>query len=42
VATHPRIAQAVREAGFGRVEEAQGAQLAAVIAALARLQSDSS
>ena len=42
VATHPRIAQAVREMGFGRVEEAQGAQLPAVLAALARLQSGSS
>lgn len=42
VATHPRIARAVREAGFGRVEEADGAQVQAVVAALARLQSRSS
>lgn len=42
VATHPRIAQAVREAGFGRVEEACGAQLPAVLDALARLQSETS
>jgi uroporphyrinogen-III synthase len=42
VATHPRIAQAVREAGFGRVQEAPGAQVPAVLAALARLQSAAS
>lgn len=42
VATHPRIAQAVREAGFGRVQEAAGAQLPAVLAALAHLQSETS
>lgn len=42
VATHPRIAQAVREAGFGRVEEAPGAQVQAVLGALARLQSEPS
>ena len=42
VATHPRIAQAVRDAGFGRVEEAAGAQVPAVLAALARLQSEPS
>ncbi len=39
VATHPRIAHAVREAGFGRVEEAQGARLPTVLEALARLES---
>ncbi|MEN9419554.1 MAG: hypothetical protein RI988_3174 [Pseudomonadota bacterium] len=39
VATHPRIAAAVRHAGFGRVEEAQGARLPAVCEALARLES---
>lgn len=42
VATHPRIAQAVREAGFVRVEEADGARVQTVLAALARLQSESS
>jgi uroporphyrinogen-III synthase len=42
VATHPRIALAVREAGFGQVAEAAGAQLRAVLAALGRLQSASS
>lgn len=42
VATHPRIARAAREAGFGRVQEAAGAQVPAVLAALARLQSEAS
>jgi hypothetical protein len=32
----------VRDAGFGRVEEAAGAQVPAVLAALARLQSEPS
>lgn len=40
VATHPRIAEAARHAGFGRVEEAQGARLPAVLEALARLESN--
>ena len=42
VATHPRIAQAARAAGFGRVCEAEGAQLRAVLPALAHLQSEAS
>lgn len=42
VATHPRIAQAVRAAGFGRVREAEGAQLPAVLPALTHLQSEAS